>query len=134
MVFFSYFIFLSRALCFSRLLQMEVPERKPFSSNVVTTLCPATQSYLGKWILQRGPRFKDSTRSVTWGLQSRSPTQPTSRAHTSPPPSCACILLTTLLPTGRNVARTAGYEIRRYVFADRRPQYVFPLCFGLFFA
>ena len=73
------------------------------------------------------------------GLQSRSPTQPTSRAHTSSPPSCAYntttpfyTLLTTLLPAGRNVARAARYEIRRYVFADRRPQYVFLLCYSRF--
>ena len=73
------------------------------------------------------------------GLQSRSPTQPTSRAHTSSPPLCAYnttpsfyTLLTTLLPAGRNVARAARYEIRRYVFADRRPQYVFPLCYSRF--
>ena len=44
---------------------MEVPEPKPFSSNVITT-----QSRLSKWIFQRGPgfklsSFKDSTRSVT---------------------------------------------------------------------
>ena len=67
------------------------------------------------------------------GLQSRSPTQPTSRAHTNSPPSCACILLTTLLPAGRNVARTAGYEIQQYVFADCRPQYVFPFALAVFF-
>ena len=58
---------------------MEVPERKPFSSNVVTT-----QRRLSKWIFQRGPGFKDSTRSVTGAFKAaRQPSrhlEPT-RAH-----------------------------------------------------
>ena len=33
----------------------------------------------------------------------------------------------------KNVARTAGYEIQRYVFADCRPQYVFPFALAVFF-
>ena len=63
---------------------MEVPEPKPFSSNVITT-----QSRLSKWIFQRGPgfklsSFKDSTRSVTGAFKAaRQPSrhlEPT-RAH-----------------------------------------------------
>ena len=56
---------------------------KPFSSNVITTLCPATQSY-SKWIFQRRPGFKDSTRSLTRAFKAaRQPSrhlEPT-RAH-----------------------------------------------------
>ena len=133
MVFFVILFFLPRALCFSRLLQMEVPERKLFSSNVITT-----QSRLSDWIFQRGPgfklsSFKDSTRSVTGAFKAaRQPSrhlEPT-RAHCLRALAYCSPLYS---PAGRNVARTAGYEIQQYVFADCRPQYVFPFALAVFF-